>query len=104
MQHSLEPSDLPVQSEDMRNWLMLEDYVLFLQAAQVLGRDALKDLAEEYEKDGAFLKAAKSNYGRSELSGTDNRIRGPLLKHTLSLLERSGRLTTRAGQQLVRPN
>ena len=104
MEHSLETSASPAQSDDIRSWLMLEDSVLFLQAAQVLGVDALKRLAEEYEEDGAFLKAAKSNFGRSELSGADDNLRRPLLKHTLSLLERSGPRTTRASQQLVRRN
>ena len=80
---------------------MLEDDVLFLQAASTMGKEGLKALAADYVSKGAYVEAAKATFALSELSGSsDAGVCAPLLKRALELLEQSGPLTTRESQQL----
>ena len=80
---------------------MLEDDVLFLQAASTMGKEGLKALAADYVSKGAYVEAAKATFALSELSGSsDGGVCAPLLKRALELLEQSGPLTTRESQQL----
>ena len=80
---------------------MLEDDVLFLQAASTMGKEGLKALAADYVSKGAYVEAAKATFALSELSGSsDGGVCAPLLKRALELLEQSGPLTMRESQQL----
>ena len=104
MERALDPSVPTVQSEQLRRYLLLEDSVLFQQAALTLGASGLKTLAAEYVAKGENWAAAKAKYAEVQaysaaISGSHD-ILG-LMKDAHECLGKSGRLATTEGQQLV---
>ena len=100
MKNALEASVPPVQSERLRSWLHLEDYVLSRAAAIVLGTEGLRVLASDYIAKGEKALAATMKFLLVELAGSSDGVMGrPLLKEALALLHEAGPLTT-ASQKL----
>ena len=104
MERALDPSVPTVQSEQLRRYLLLEDSVLFQQAALTLGASGLKTLAAEYVAKGENWAAAKAKYAEVQaysaaISGSHDIL--DLMKEAHECLGKSGRLATTEGQQLV---
>ena len=72
----------------VRKYLLIEDTVLFNQAASTMGEANLRLLAEEYATKGEFLAAARAKYAVQLLgiAGTGTQYTD-LLTEAYSLLE-----------------
>ena len=103
MKHALEAEVSPPQSERMRQYLLIEDEVLFIQAAIVMGKEGLRSLAAEYikKRPSANYEAARCKFGLVELIGASAAECAPILKEAHELLDELGPLSTRGPQQLV---
>ena len=103
MKRSLDASIPAVKNETLRQWLFLEDSVLFLQAAIAMGAGGLEELAAEYVANGADFEAAKTFFASANLGGSGDFVSLlATLKQTHAILERGEALATPEGQQLGR--
>ena len=101
MRRALEASIPAVQSRSLRQWLLLEDSVLFLQAAVAMGAAGLRDLAAEYVANGCWYAAAKTEFAKATVGGSgDYAAVMASMRETLALLGRGDALATPKGQQL----
>ena len=101
MKRSLDASVPAVQSQSLRQWLLLEDSVLSLQAAIAMGAEALQELAGEYVANGSFFEGAKVLFTSANVGGSgDYAAVLSTMKEAHALLERGNALATPEGQQL----
>ena len=68
MRNALEASVPPVQSEQLRSWLLLDDQVLAYQASVTVGVEGLKTLAAEYLANSRLYECAKIKFAESSFS------------------------------------
>ena len=100
MTQAVDPSTPKVQSEPLRSFLLLEDSVLFLQAAIAMGAEDLHVLAAEYVTNGLLFEAAKAKFASANLAGGEYTSIIALMKEAHLLLEQGELLSTREAQQL----
>ena len=71
MRLALQASIQPVQSDDLRRWVLLEDDVLSRQAALTMGAEGLQQLAKEFAAKSLHFEAGKATFVLSFLKAGD---------------------------------
>jgi hypothetical protein len=96
---SMDPSTPLIEQEQVKQWLLLDDEVVFRFVAVSVGEQGLEALCEEFIQSGKNYEAAKMKSGVSCIAGSSHASSaGSACSEALAMLRASGLVTTKAHQ------